>query len=194
MEACLRLFKLLFHFLLIFFLCFLLLPTWSNSSGEEGMSEWWYWYMHISSSCRFLARDISLSWQLCRCIRNANRVTKFSVYERTEHLWNMPALPHLLSDLCEAWNCPSNKRIRRTEMCEEIQAVPSHSNLSESARKSRRRKKKKTIESHNCFWCSVLVKVSVGLTQDLMVPSAPSPPHRETAWHIQKRKKSSRVY
>lgn len=75
----------------IFFLCFLLLPTWSNSSGEEGMSEWWYWHMHISSSYWFSARDVSLSWQLCRWIRNANRVTKFSIYERTEHLWNTPA-------------------------------------------------------------------------------------------------------
>lgn len=51
--------------------------------------------------------------------------------------------------------------------------------------------KKKTFESHYCFCCSVLVKVSVDLTQALMVPSAPSPPHREIAWHIHKRKKKS---
>lgn len=112
---------------------------------------------------------------------------------KLHHLWESWAsveyscLPHLLSELCEAQNCPSNKRICRTEVCEEIQAVPSHLKLSESAWKPSR--KKTTFKSHNCFWCSVLVKVSVGLTQALMVPSAPSPPHCETPWHILKRKK-----
>lgn len=73
-KACWGLFKITFYILCnMFFACFLLQPTWSNSSGLEAMSKSRYWYMHISLTYRFQL------WQLCRCIRNANRTTKSSI-------------------------------------------------------------------------------------------------------------------
>lgn len=96
-------------------------------------------------------------------------------------------------DLSEAWNCPWNKRLCRTEVCEGIQAQLLHANLAQSVGK-RRKRKEKTFKSHNCFWCSVLVRVPVGLTRALMVPSAPSPPHREAAPHILKGKRKRNTH
>lgn len=182
--------------MLIFFSCFLLLPTWNNSSWGEAMPEWWYWYMHISSSYWFPARNVSVSWQLCRWIRNANWETKFSIYKNWASVEYF-CLLCLYLDLCEAWNCPSNSRICRTEVCKEIQEAPSHSNLSESARKPRRKRKKKKLSKviivsavlylqkslwtwHNLWWFHQLHRLHMGRLLDIFWKYIKKNPH----WYV----------
>lgn len=63
------------------------------------------------------------------------------------------------ADLSEAWKCPWNKRLCRTEVCEGIQAELLHTNLSQSVGKLRKRKKKLSkviiVSGVQCSWESL---------------------------------------
>lgn len=148
---------------MLFFAYFLLLPPWSNSSGEEAMPQWWYWYMHISLRHWFPETFQPVGSFVDGWEMQIGQQNSVSMRE--------------LNSICGIF-LPSAGDSSRTLAYKPIR-------VSQETEENKR----KTFESHNCFWCSVLAKVSVGLTQPLMVPSAASPPHREAVRHILKRKR-----